>query len=244
MKKHMMMAIIASIITHGAAFAAAAGRPVGRDINDLMKWKVARGFGTKMPEIDKRGELNLSNMGLASLNGIEKIVPKERWKVRSLRLDRNQLSELHPATINLFPNLEALYLQDNRISRINMGTFTGLDRMRTLNLSDNQIQTIDPTVLHGLVNLKRLDLSHNPLEEFEEDTFNQTPNIESLNFDNTYLTEFSIDQFRYNPRLGRLSLQNVPLNEFMLEKINRVREGLFQLGGNESVLGDYESDDD
>lgn len=225
---------------------AAAGRAVGRDINDLMKWKVSRGFGTKMPELASDGTLDLSNKGLVSLNGIEKIQPKERWKVRKLVLDRNNLYELHPATINLFPNLEGIYLGDNRINRIYPGTFTGLDRVRTLDLHGNMIESLDSTVFSGLRGLYHLNLGRNPLEHYEQGAFAELPDLRTLNLDETFLSEFSLEEFSdNNPRLEHIYINNVSLTENMRKKIARTKPGFIVTGDEEpNQLYDYYSDED
>ena len=243
-RKFLMICFISAVSVFGSqfVFGAAAGRPIGRDVNDLLKWKVSRGFGTKMPAVSSDGTLNLSNLGLSSLNGIERIHLKDRWKVRRLRLDRNQLSELHPATINMFPNLESLYLGDNRISSFYPGTFIGLDKVRIVDLKNNQIIALDDLVFQGLRGLEDLDLSRNPLQVLGEGSFASLTRLKKLNFDDTELAEFSISQFMSNPRLTKIFLRNVPLTDEMRRKIAQAPEGYIVTEGDTAhPLAEYES---
>ena len=102
-----------------------------------------------------RTELNLSNLGLASL-------PNSLWELKQLQelyLDNNQLRKLS-ASVGALKQLKWLFLRGNKL-RILPPSLGELEQLGELWLGGNQLQEL-PTELRKLEGLYCLDVSGNP----------------------------------------------------------------------------------
>lgn len=134
--------------------------------------------------------LDLSNQGLTSLNGLERIQQSQRKIVSHLKLNDNRLSTFTEGFFALFPNLQSLELQHNKISTINPYTFKALKKLQTLDLSHNNIKIINPTAFEGLTELTSLNLSNNQIQVIGTHIFDDLPKLEELDLSsNTLLHE-------------------------------------------------------
>jgi len=90
----------------------------------------------------KDGFLNLREISLASLVGLENIPNKEQ--IRSIDLSFNY-----------------------NFKEIPEGIFKGFKNVKWLDLSHNDIKKIDIDTFDGLESLEELDISQNPIEDYE-----------------------------------------------------------------------------
>ncbi|KAM9797852.1 toll-like receptor 21 [Neosynchiropus ocellatus] len=87
-------------------------------------------------------------------------------KLRSLQLDRNNISRVEPHAFRSLGHLRSLNLSCNNISELHPAVFEGLHNLTLLALTNNKLKTLPEGILLPLVNLKRLLLRHNFLRHF------------------------------------------------------------------------------
>ncbi len=152
-------------------------------------------------------ELDLSNLGLTSLDGIEQLS-----NLSSLNLRDNNLSDISP--LSELKKLESLDLRNNQITDIS--PLSNLERLEYLNVFANTgINSIAP--LAKLTNMKKLILANVPIGE---DVFalSQMAGLEYLNLRNTHLVDIS-----FLASLTQLKYLNLYSND-NIQPIDRIIE--------------------
>jgi Leucine-rich repeat (LRR) protein len=139
-----------------------------------------------------RGVLNLSRLGLSSLDGLNQISHPEQ--VKALLLDGNNLCDLTPGVFSEFVNLNTLFLENNQLTMLPSGFFRGLKNLEGLRLEDN----------YGLSDL--------PVDLFQD-----TPKLQFLDLSRNYLCMGHFERVSLPPTLKNLALSEnglstLPLN--------------------------------
>ena len=117
-------------------------------------------------DVDKIQDMNLSRLGIASLDGIEHFV--------ALRIFYCNYNELTSLDLSGNPELVNVFCTNNKLASANM---TGLNKLQTLDLSYNLMTTFDASNLPALVELY---LTHNDLTSLD---ITNTPNLKKLNLE-------------------------------------------------------------
>lgn len=135
--------------------------------------------------VNEQGVLDLSNLHIADLDGIEEIPNIQ--SARSLNLSHNHISLLHPNNFKVLSHVEHLDLSFNKISMLRPHTFKHLSHAKSLNLSHNHMIHLDHDGLHGMPHLKKLSLACNRIEWLGLDAFNGLSNLKKLDLSNNKL---------------------------------------------------------
>ena len=189
--------------------------------------------------------LNCSNMGITSLDGIDKLVSLEQLdirnnsieripnsisslkKLRELNISNNKLTEIPTAVWNL-PMLTSFSALNNELSSLVI-TPSPQTKLEKLDLSGNALQTVSQGI-GNVANLKELNLSYNFLETL--------PSLEQLK-------QLKILKLQYNNLIALPSLKQNPLEVFQMEKnLLSNKEIITGKGrffpGNQNQVGFYE----
>uniref|UniRef100_A0A8C0GUU9 LRRNT domain-containing protein n=1 Tax=Chelonoidis abingdonii TaxID=106734 RepID=A0A8C0GUU9_CHEAB len=113
-------------------------------------------------------ELATSTVSLNLSNNLLRILTANTFRnltfLRSLWLDRNNLTFLYPGTFSALSNLRELDLGWNsRLTHLHANTFRGLSNLISLDLASCNIFEIHPLVFSYLLSLQVLDLTSNNL---------------------------------------------------------------------------------
>ncbi|XP_021957073.1 carboxypeptidase N subunit 2 [Folsomia candida] len=176
---------------------------------------------------------NLEELDLSG-NFFQSVTPLQPLKkLKSLKLQDNQLTVINETTfhglssleimslrqnrIEILPpeifkdlrNLENLDLSGNQITHINSSTFTGLSSaMLELNMAKNSLSILENETFSKLNNLARLSLHGNNLEVLEPGAFTGLTNLTWLQLGNNILTSVDPALFLPTQNLKRLELNN------------------------------------
>lgn len=131
---------------------------------------------------------------------IEQTVSHKKYFPHVYDLTNNSINDYiyRDAFVNL-PILRSLHLNRNNISIVHDRAFKYLNSLRELELNDNQITVVKRDNFHGLSNLLRLDLSNNLISMIGERSFVEMPVLAELNLDQNqieYISERALDGMR------------------------------------------------
>lgn len=157
------------------------------------------------------GNLDLSNLHIADLDGIDEI--PNISSVRSLNLSHNEISLLHPSNFKALNQIKSLDLSFNKLATMKPKIFEPLSNLHELSLKHNHITNFDHDTFFGLTKLKKLDASHNILEWLGIDAFNSLSHLQSLNLSNNHLQLISP---RVLDPLTHVKTFNISHNNFKL----------------------------
>jgi Leucine-rich repeat (LRR) protein len=169
------------------------------------------------------GKLNLSNMGIKDLEGVQHCVNiteliasynplnflpdmTNMEKLELLYLNNCEFSEV-PSAISQIPNLRTLYIHYNKIKDINH--LKGCPKLRHLHLGSNQISSF-PAGL-GLSNLEYIDLHSNKFTAFPQALLEYSKTLDVLHLSNNALKSLP-DALGKMPNLRVLSLCSADLS--------------------------------
>ncbi len=135
--------------------------------------------------IDKSGpitgaEIDLSNQGLSSLNGLELIATPE--SVTALDLSNNKLVGITAEQLNIFPNLKRLDLSKNQLTVL---PSLNLPKLKKLKIKNNNISEISNLNLPELIKFKA---SGNPIQTLSDLNL---PKLKKLKMKDNKLTKIS-----------------------------------------------------
>ncbi len=212
----------------------------GFSINDYLNSPV---LINKIQITTRWGEtqLNLSNMKINNLHGLQKIPNIDT--VQILHLNNNQQltiiqSKAFAGLTNLqtlylvhnqqlstiltdafagLTNLEVLYLENNQLSTIQSNAFADLTNLQTLYLNNNQLSTIQSNAFADLTNLQRLHLENNQLSTIQSKAFAGLTNLQTLYLENNQLSTIQPDAFAGLTNLEVLYLENNQLSTILTD---------------------------
>ncbi|KAG1679861.1 Leucine-rich repeats and immunoglobulin-like domains protein 3 [Nymphon striatum] len=168
-------------------------------------------------------ELNKNN-----LSNIDGLTFKHLAKLKVLKLKRNGLASLQDGAFFGLENVTALHLDQNRLSKVRKGWLFGLKKMESLTLSQNDIVEIHEDAWSEVPSLKTLDLSFNKLETIRKETFEKLNSIMNLYLENNSIS-FLEDQALINLKaLEVLELKNNAIS-WSIEDTNGAFVGLDKL---------------
>lgn len=143
-------------------------------------------------------ELDLSDMGIASLKGIEHFT-----SLRYLAALNNRLTEIDLSTLKA---LNFLYLSNNQLSSVDLTALPSLD---SLWLNNNPISAIDVSQNPNLCNLK---LDYTGITEID---VTANPHLLTLDVQGTGITQLDVSR---NPKLVQLIAQCLSLEKIDVSK--------------------------
>lgn len=173
--------------------------------------------------------LNCSNMGITSLDGIDKLVNLQQLdirnnsieripnsiaslkKLREINISNNNLREL-PTAVWSLPTLTSFSASNNELTSLSIAPSLQM-KLEKLDLSGNALQTVSQDI-GNVVSLTELNLAYNFLETL--------PSLEKLQ-------NLKILKVQYNNFIALPSLKENPLEVFQMEKN--------LLGGEEIITG-------
>lgn len=156
--------------------------------------------------VNAKGELDLSHLHIADLDGIDEI--PNISSVRTLNLSHNELSFLSRDSFKAFKSLRNLDLSFNHIGSLRYENFNNLIHLHKLNLSHNRLKNLNQHTFSKLTRLHKLNLSHNILEWIGARTFHNVSNLKILNLAGNRLmliSELVLDPLT---QLRRLNISN------------------------------------
>lgn len=115
-----------------------------------------------------------------SYNEIITIENMKKPNLKSLYLQKNNITYVYKGIFEKYENLLNLNLGYNNIALIPDKTFSSLNQLRSLNISYNNIETINKQAFYGLKKLEVLSIDHNKIKYLRIDIFSFTPNLNSL----------------------------------------------------------------
>lgn len=136
--------------------------------------------------IDEESLINLSNLRLGSVDGLDQL-PYFKHATQ-LSLAGNQLKELPPTIFNGLNNMHRLYLDNNQLTQLPATLFQGLNNLEGLYLGNNQLTQLPTILLQGL-NLTWLGLENNQLTQLPINLFHGLNNLQWLMLENNQLND-------------------------------------------------------
>lgn len=161
--------------------------------------------------VSPQGELDLSYLHLADLDGIDQI--PNITSVRVLNLSHNEISLLHPDNFKVLPQLTKLDLSFNRLSSLRQRIFKHLPLLHDLHLNHNHITHLDKDTFIALTRLQELDISHNKIQWIGIGALNDLNHLQRVNLSNNRLRLISPRVL--NP-LSDVRTFNISHNKFTL----------------------------
>jgi hypothetical protein len=124
----------------------------------------------------RNGILNLNNLGIDSLEGLNN-VPKIET-VRLLKLNNNNIKNIKAGELAAAVNVKGLGLSGNGLEDIEPNAFAGLGKLWVLNLNSNNISLLPQNALNGMTNIKILAIGDNPITASEINAlYKQIPSV-------------------------------------------------------------------
>ncbi|XP_077867191.1 uncharacterized protein LOC144356208 [Saccoglossus kowalevskii] len=110
--------------------------------------------------------------------------------LRILTLYNNKIHSIEPGTFALLPQLRIIRLENNNLSSLTLGMFNGTERLEELELNGNRITDIEDGVFQYLQQLETLDLANNELSNLTPDIFLGLQNLQTLKLNGNLFSEF------------------------------------------------------
>ncbi|XP_048721466.2 uncharacterized protein LOC125643218 [Caretta caretta] len=156
-------------------------------------------------------ELAASVVSLNLSNNLLRILTANTFRnltvLRSLWLDRNNLTFLYPGTFSALSNLRELDLGWNsRLTHLHANTFRGLSSLISLDLSSCNIFEIHPLVFSYLLSLQVLDLTSNNLRYIPQ-AFRSLSSLTRLSLERNHIEAIGRDSLRDLKALYELNLR-------------------------------------
>lgn len=135
--------------------------------------------------VTPQGELDLSHLHIADLDGIDAIPNIQ--SVHTLNLSHNEISLLNPSNFKHLPALKRLNLSFNNLSSIRPKTFIHVPHLNALYLDHNHITHLDQDTFIGLTHLRKLSIPHNKIEWIAIGAFNDLTHTKLVDLSNNQL---------------------------------------------------------
>jgi Leucine-rich repeat (LRR) protein len=164
----------------------------------------------KLPAIED-GSLDLEEMGLTSLMGLENIPNPEQ--ITSLDLEGNKIIDLPDHIFDNFINLTYLRLVNNPIIQIKPTIFEKLVNLEGLCLEDTYIVEIPPHTFDTLRMMKRLHLFNNKLESLPKGVIDRLLLLEEFDINDNKIEYLDPDLLINQARLESLTLSDNKLRQ-------------------------------
>ncbi len=174
-------------------------------------------------------DLDLSNLGISDLK------PSDfagLYRVRTLKLDGNDLTTLPAGVFGGLDHLRKLRLNDNNLTTLPAGVFGGLDHLRKLRLDDNNLTTLPAGVFGGLDRLRKVRLDGNDLTTLPAGVFGGLDRLRILRLDGNDLTTLPAGVFGGLDRLRILKLDGNDLTTLPSRVFVGLSLQVLLLGGN------------
>ncbi|XP_013784750.1 leucine-rich repeat-containing protein 15-like [Limulus polyphemus] len=147
------------------------------------------------------------------ITGLRKYAFSNLLVLTRLSLSENYIEELKKASFNHLPRLTFLFLDRNNITWIEDDAFIHLPNLSELELWDNKIRQLSPKSLAGLKSLRRLDLYKNHITILGDHVFHGTPRLQELDLKDNYISQISPHAFDGLQLLSTLYLNHNRLKE-------------------------------
>lgn len=159
--------------------------------------------------VNEQGELDLSYLHLADLDGIDDVPHIQT--VQTLNMSHNSISRMTPHNFQSLTYLKKLDLSFNKITGLRANIFKHMGHLVSLNVSHNYISHLDKDTFGGLYALQNLDISYNKLEWIGIGAFHDLTHTKSVNISNNQL--YLISPRVLNP-LTHVKKLNLSHNQF------------------------------
>ena len=127
--------------------------------------------------VDNLEELTITWCHVTSLSDIFNIGARPR---RALKVDHNDLTQLHNRTFYKVSSLQYLSLSNNKLESIDVDAFCGLQQLQVLDLSGNKLFNSESRWLCHLIKLVSLNLRDNDLTVLHKSSFQNALNLQTL----------------------------------------------------------------
>ncbi|XP_054422588.1 toll-like receptor 13 [Pteronotus mesoamericanus] len=153
---------------------------------------------TRLLSLDLRQNNNLVHLNDSEFNGMPSL--------KSLQLDRCQLSSVTNQTWSALQNLTTLHMSHNKFKGFPDFAFSPLRSLEVLFLSRNPITELSGRAFYGLYSLKEFNLAGCWIVEIDKYTFAQFPNLEILDLGYNNLRTLKRRTFHFLKKLQVLIL--------------------------------------
>ncbi|XP_067875908.1 toll-like receptor 13 [Heterodontus francisci] len=142
-------------------------------------------------------------------NGLENLTQLEH-----LRLDNNQLENIHSGAFSKLSNLQLLNLSCNHLESLSQEIFKPLHNLTNLILRRNKLLGISGESLFPLKRLQMLDISFNSLKNVSSffAALSNLPGLRTLNAESTNISSLEISK-HFPPNLTHLLLAHNPISK-------------------------------
>ncbi len=183
---------------------------ISKDRNHSVDYYIKYIKSPKFPLVNREGTIDLSNIGLKSLHGLNQVPDIKH--VKMINLNNNQLSEIPANSFQGFINVEIISLSNNQIKSLPATIFDCCPKLREIWLDGNQLTTIPD--LKKLSHLRKLSLNSNKIDTIDADTFVTTTLLEELE-----LTDNNINTLPATVFDPLVNLRTLHLDDNKLESI-------------------------
>jgi len=128
-----------------------------------------------------------------------------REKFTGVALAESRLKSI-PIEIKHLPKLRTLLLNKNQISRVDSTIFASCKDLTMVSLADNRITTIYRDTFANCLSLQRVDLDHNQISQIYFETFANCPNLLIANLDHNQISQIHPQTFANCPKLQTVNL--------------------------------------
>ncbi|XP_076338062.1 uncharacterized protein LOC143240093 [Tachypleus tridentatus] len=147
------------------------------------------------------------------ITGLRKYTFSNLSVLTKLSLSENYIQELKKMAFYHLQRLTFLFLDRNNITWIEDDAFVHLPNLSELELWDNNIRQLTPKSLAGLKSLRRLDLYKNHITILGDRIFHGTPRLQELDLKHNYISQITPHAFDGLPLLSTLYLNHNLLKE-------------------------------
>ncbi len=150
----------------------------------------------------------LHQKGLKKLvKELGEIVRRSACQILELALTDNQIKTISPDMFDGYSHLRTIYLDKNNLTYLPAGIFNALSSLEILSLSGNQLKKIVPGTFAGLHSLKLLFLHGNKIAMLEPGTFDGLRDVALISLARNKLTEVEPSVFDGLTKLQRIKLR-------------------------------------
>ena len=175
-----------------------------------------------------RTKLNLSELGIFSLDGLDKIPGIAN--VTSLNLSHNHIKTIKASDFQALLKLTHLNLSYNPINALPDRVFDKLKNLLVLNLKHLELQLIAPKTFEGPFRLQELYLSYNAITQLADFTFGFLLFLKILHLDHNQIGSISANAFRIDPYFDETGVISFAPSDQARQLIKeRLNEEIFSL---------------
>jgi Leucine-rich repeat (LRR) protein len=145
--------------------------------------------------LEKNYKTNILYLSLmrSDIEKIEDNVFISFGKLKILRLECNQLTEIDENTFNGLFDLEELYANDNYIKKIHKNAFSKLTKLKHLNLTDSKFTFLHKNTFSKLINIETISMCCNYMKKINRHIFSKNKNLKALYLPNClrYISKYA-----------------------------------------------------